>query len=123
MQEKILKDLSKELSIKKEKNSLKEMDDISESLYWSFAKNMVDDANITAKADNNQEANPIIKQLGTKSLGTKLYFTGIAAGLRKRWEDMDPKQRAIEMLLANAIEAYALNSWKEPWKVNIGINF
>lgn len=70
------------------------------------------------------EENPILRgRTGDKNFvgGYGLLATGL---LGNRWKNMDSdSQRRMEMLIAQAVQAYALNRSGEPWKVQYGFQF
>lgn len=66
------------------------------------------------------ETNPILRGNTDNKNAVGAYGLLSTLLLGNRWAGMNNKvQRKAEMLLAQAIQAYALNSWKEPFRVSL----
>lgn len=76
------------------------------------------------KGENPEETNPILKGNTDNPNFVGAYGLLMTGLLGDRWLNMEnPTQRQIEMLIAQAVEAMALNNSGEPWKVQYGFEF
>lgn len=103
-------------------------------LIGNFVKMGQDDIGQTLrkiKPDGNvssyySEANPIVKPILENTSNDTFRALGLAGSgaLIDRWSKMkDPTQRKVEEVLANLIEAYALNQSGEPFTLRYGVQF
>lgn len=133
MPSKTLEALSKNLAIKAPESKWSHGDKL---LYSSFIKNANDDILQTIQKQSapdrvykgykykKGDETPIVNELVDKpDLFRTLGLLG-QGYLTDRWDKMDSgPQKTLEMLLANAVEASALNFSHEPFKVSYGFEF
>ena len=121
-----LKKIEETLSLKKKEGSeLPYNDKVMLANFVKLANDDIGQTNRKMATGNFKEMNPIVAPIADNPEIMRAAGLIGQLALGKRWAEMDDKNlRSIELLIANVLEAAALDySQKEPWMIQFGKEF